>query len=264
MTAGCRGTGDRGGGQPLPRKVRTPQGSAPGNSRAGQPDGPVAQKIYRLPELEAARPRAKAVRVKRCGKSAPRGRQRTWQAKPRTEQDQIGKRSRTARPKLPGRLLEAASDRGPRGMIAASMGGRRHGASRVGGRQEGHRIRLTGPLQPSFRRRPFPFTRTCRFPDVMALYVVTGGAGFIGSHLAETLLARGERVRVVDSLITGHKRERPAGRRVRPGRPGRPRLRPAGPRRRRLRAAPGGDPVGAAKSVEDPVTLEPRQHRRAR
>jgi nucleoside-diphosphate-sugar epimerase len=40
----------------------------------------------------------------------------------------------------------------------------------------------------------------------MALYVVTGGAGFIGSHLTETLLARGERVRVVDSLITGHKR----------------------------------------------------------
>jgi nucleoside-diphosphate-sugar epimerase len=40
----------------------------------------------------------------------------------------------------------------------------------------------------------------------MALYVVTGGAGFIGSHLTETLLARGEQVRVVDSLITGHKR----------------------------------------------------------
>jgi nucleoside-diphosphate-sugar epimerase len=37
----------------------------------------------------------------------------------------------------------------------------------------------------------------------MALYVITGGAGFIGSHLAEELLKRGERVRVVDSLITG-------------------------------------------------------------
>jgi len=32
---------------------------------------------------------------------------------------------------------------------------------------------------------------------------VTGGAGFIGSHLAEELARRGERVRVVDSLITG-------------------------------------------------------------
>jgi nucleoside-diphosphate-sugar epimerase len=40
----------------------------------------------------------------------------------------------------------------------------------------------------------------------MSLYVVTGGAGFIGSHLAEELERRGERVRVADSLITGHRR----------------------------------------------------------
>ena len=40
----------------------------------------------------------------------------------------------------------------------------------------------------------------------MALYLVTGGAGFIGSHLTEELARRGERVRVVDSLVTG-KRE---------------------------------------------------------
>jgi nucleoside-diphosphate-sugar epimerase len=40
----------------------------------------------------------------------------------------------------------------------------------------------------------------------MALYVVTGGAGFIGSHLSEALIARGDTVRVVDSLVTGHKR----------------------------------------------------------
>jgi nucleoside-diphosphate-sugar epimerase len=37
----------------------------------------------------------------------------------------------------------------------------------------------------------------------MPFYLVTGGAGFIGSHLAEELVRRGERVRVVDSLITG-------------------------------------------------------------
>jgi len=37
----------------------------------------------------------------------------------------------------------------------------------------------------------------------MASYLVTGGAGFIGSHLTEELVRRGARVRVVDSLITG-------------------------------------------------------------
>jgi nucleoside-diphosphate-sugar epimerase len=40
----------------------------------------------------------------------------------------------------------------------------------------------------------------------MANYLVTGGAGFIGSHLTEELVRRGHRVRVVDSLITGKRR----------------------------------------------------------
>jgi nucleoside-diphosphate-sugar epimerase len=39
----------------------------------------------------------------------------------------------------------------------------------------------------------------------MAHYLVTGGAGFIGSHLAEELVRRGHRVRVVDSLVTGRR-----------------------------------------------------------
>lgn len=37
----------------------------------------------------------------------------------------------------------------------------------------------------------------------MASYLVTGGAGFIGSHLTEELVRRGHAVRVVDSLVTG-------------------------------------------------------------
>src|SRR5262245_49189144 len=37
----------------------------------------------------------------------------------------------------------------------------------------------------------------------MAHYLVTGGAGFIGSHLCEELVRRGEHVRVIDSLVTG-------------------------------------------------------------
>jgi UDP-glucose 4-epimerase len=34
--------------------------------------------------------------------------------------------------------------------------------------------------------------------------VVTGGAGFIGSHIADLLLARGFEVRIVDNLVGGH------------------------------------------------------------
>jgi UDP-glucose 4-epimerase len=39
----------------------------------------------------------------------------------------------------------------------------------------------------------------------MANWLVTGGCGFIGSHLVEALIARGDRVRILDDLSTGRR-----------------------------------------------------------
>ena len=39
----------------------------------------------------------------------------------------------------------------------------------------------------------------------MARIVITGGAGFLGSHLADRLLARGDEVIAIDNLSTGNK-----------------------------------------------------------
>jgi UDP-glucose 4-epimerase len=47
--------------------------------------------------------------------------------------------------------------------------------------------------------------------------IVTGGAGFIGSHVADALLARGDDVTVLDSLVTGSREKVPSGAELRVG-----------------------------------------------
>lgn len=57
-------------------------------------------------------------------------------------------------------------------------------------------------------RHPFP-----KYLPPMQHILITGGAGFIGSHLADALLAAGHRVRVLDNLdpqVHGDERKRPA------------------------------------------------------
>lgn len=49
------------------------------------------------------------------------------------------------------------------------------------------------------------------FMIYMKTYLVTGGAGFIGSHIAEALLKRGDQVRILDNFSTGDQKNIPAG-----------------------------------------------------
>ena len=86
--------------------------------------------------------------------------------------------------------------------------------------------------------------------------LVTGGAGFIGSHLAEALVAKGHRVRVLDNFSSGDRRNLAAVRgdvEVVAGRLRRPR---GGPARdaRAWRSSTTRRPCPAwPRSVEDPL-----------
>jgi UDP-glucose 4-epimerase len=51
-----------------------------------------------------------------------------------------------------------------------------------------------------------PFSISIRYIEAMALYLITGVAGFIGSSLARAVLAQGDQVRGIDNFSTG-KRE---------------------------------------------------------
>src|ERR671923_1383379 len=64
---------------------------------------------------------------------------------------------------------------------------------------------VTGTASPTSLRMPRDRTRPRRA-------VVTGGAGFIGSHLVDALLARGDEVLAIDDLSTGRRENLAAAR----------------------------------------------------
>ena len=64
-------------------------------------------------------------------------------------------------------------------------------------------------LPKGFVQRPIRRPRGRDLP--LKAFLVTGGAGFIGSHLCEALTARGDSVRVLDNLSTGRRANLPAG-----------------------------------------------------
>ena len=130
----------------------------------------------------------------------------------------------------------------------------------------GPAARRLSHVGPPHRLEPEPSDIGSAFaPDLytMAFYLVTGGAGFIGSHLAEELVRRGHRVRVVDSLITGKRRnlDHIPGVEFIEGDLADLAVAQAAVNGVELRAAPGRDSVGAAFG-QGSDHVESRQHRR--
>jgi hypothetical protein len=103
-----------------------------------------------------------AARVKRCGKSAPRRRQRRRQGKPHREQDRIGTArgfgAQAQRPQAdvwsrrPGRLLEAPGNRRPRGMAVAHVNLSSHAIQNPAYRLTDAYLRASGGIPPDARQ----------------------------------------------------------------------------------------------------------------
>ena len=102
-----------------------------------------------------------------------------------------------------GRAAAGAEDRVPRGGRVLPRADRCAAVARSGHAAGAQHVRQV-PARPARRTGA---ARRARGDGVMTKHVVvTGGAGFIGSNIADAYLARGWRVTIIDNLSTGDRR----------------------------------------------------------
>ena len=122
----------------------------------------------------------------------------------RREQRRLGPRRRSA--------ARRAAARGParraRSRPARAWRRRRGPRPRSASASSSAWVDLPEPSSPS------NVTNTARLGYERVRAIVTGGAGFIGSHVVEALLARGDEVTVVDDLSNGKRENVPDGARL--------------------------------------------------
>ena len=115
-------------------------GTVPGNARRGRPQGKCHRKHTAEPAVLSLDGTAWAARVKWCGKSAPRRRQRRRQGKPHREQDQVGAAGGVGLPAPPG------------GPLAPPLGSVARGVRRRTSQMNGHPRPFSGAGQnPAYR-----------------------------------------------------------------------------------------------------------------